>query len=164
MTGQISTTTDPPMPRALAPACDRAHWSATTRRLQLDASYQRTKGGLILLIGLGITVATSVPTDGSNVAKPAMLDERYLKTNSATECREARGRWVPSSRVPLMVMSCAKPTPDAGKICHQSDDCASLCIRARNDTSVENICYGWSSAIGECLRLAENPSREICFD
>ena len=105
-----------------------------------------------------------MPTQGSNGVNPPKLDERYLITESAIECREAGGRWVPSSRVPVTVMSCAKPTPDAGEICHQNEDCASLCISAINAQSIENLCYGWSSATGECLRLVENPYKEICFD
>ena len=113
---------------------------------------------------IGIMIIGSVSTYGSSTTTLPELDERYLPATSATECREVGGRWVPSSRVPVTVMSCAKPTTDAGKVCFRNDDCSSLCIRPANAKSIQNICYGWSSAVGECLRLAENPSKEVCFD
>lgn len=109
---------------------------------------------------MGILTATN-----SSYGAPSNAPEdHYLTAKSAAECRQAGGRWAPISRVPTTVMACAKPTPDAGKPCHVNHDCLTLCIVDESEKFAEHICYGWSSAVGECLRLAENPSREICYD
>ena len=164
-TGQISTTMDLLIPRAQELACSRAHWSVTTRRrVQLGGRRWQSTCSQILIIGFHIAVGILANTHSSYAAISDIPDDHYLTAQSAMECRQAGGRWAPISRVPTTVMGCAKPTPDAGNFCHDNQDCATLCITVRNEKSVENICYGWSSAAGECLRLAKNPSREICFD
>ena len=152
------------MQRAPAPVYARNHRFVTTHHPDLQISSSHATRRLMLTSALCIAGASSLCDRSLHAANTSTSDTPYLTAASASECRRAGGRWVPISRVPVDVMSCAKPTPDAGESCNHNRDCSTLCIAKTDGSSSENICYGWSSAIGECLRLAENPSRETCFD
>ena len=88
----------------------------------------------------------------------------FLDANSVKECQTLAGKWVPIRRVPDTVMGCAKPTVDGGLACTASEDCSTVCVIDNSATNPRQSCYGWTVLTGECLRLADSPEREICFD
>ena len=88
----------------------------------------------------------------------------FLDANSVKECHTLTGKWVPIRRVPDTVMGCAKPTVDGGLPCTVSEDCSTVCVIDNSSKNPRQSCYGWTVVTGECLRLADSPEREICFD
>ena len=120
----------------------------------------RFAAALALIVAVAGCVYPAQPKTKPPYEYPATI-------SSQEQCEALGGRWGPGGF--LQEHRCLLKMKDAGKTCHDNNDCESACVAPNNARAGDRVaghCFEYNDVRGGCRAYVENgrAKPEVCID